>query len=122
MSEKKQVTPQDQAIIDVTSKMASNLSDHAKMSLMEDIFNTLDPDSMVDFTDFCNKRMGDVISHKAEIAGRMIGKKAGELFDTTREKINGLANTFSQEMGKMRGDGDKWSGTSNPYDQNKPQD
>ena len=123
MSEESKVTPQEQATIEVITKMAGPLSDHARMSLMEDVFNTLEPDSMVDFTDFCNMKMGDVISHKAEIAGRMVGKKAGELFDTTRKNIKGLANKFSQEMGKMRGEGDRWSGNSNPYmDDNETQE
>jgi hypothetical protein len=84
MSEESKITPKEQATIDVVVNMSEPLSDRAKMSLMEDIFNTLDKDSMVDFTDFCNSRMQDVITHKAEIAGRMVGKKAGELFQDAK--------------------------------------
>lgn len=120
MSNEKKVNSQEQSTIDVLVKMSGNLSTYAKMSLLEDIFNTLDKDSMVDFTDFCNSRMQDVITHKAEIAGRMLGKKAGELFNTSREKINGLSNQFSQQMGKFRGEKDSWSDTHNPYDENNP--
>lgn len=120
MSQESKMTPQEQSTIEVIVKMSENLSNHAKMSLLEDIFNTLDKNAMVDFTDFCNSRMQDVITHKAEIAGRMLGKKAGELFSTSREKINGLSNQFSQKMGKFRGDKDNWSDTNNPYDESNP--
>lgn len=122
MSEEKKIAPQEQATIDVINTMAEKLSPQAKMSLMEDIFNTLEPDDMVSFTDFCNLRMGDVITHKAEIAGRMVGKKAGELFDATRKNLNGIANKFSEQMGRNRGDRDKWSDVTNPYDESKPKD
>jgi hypothetical protein len=114
------ITPEEQAKIEIIITMAQQLSPQAKLSSLEDIFGTLDPDSMVDFTDFCNKRMGAVVSHKFEIAGRMVGKKAGELLDSASKNINNLANQFSKEMGKQRGDKDTWSDVDNPYRDSEP--
>jgi len=120
MSTTPQNPEKEKATVEVMINMSNSLSNQAKMIMLQEVFKTLDKDSMVDFTDFCNARMKDVITHKLEIAGRMAGKKAGELFDATRKNVNSLANQFSQQMGKQREGRDTWSDVSNPYDETEP--
>lgn len=107
----------DDSKVKLALDIIKNADNKAKKRLIIEIYNTLPPDDMVEVTDFLNQTMQDVVSHKAEIAARIIGKKSGELFDFTKEKLNGLANQFSAKMRAHRGDRDKHSDIKNPYDE-----
>ena len=105
--------PKDEELLIQTVKaiVSKDVSEEAKMEIIKFLFKQLSPDSMVDFTDYANKKMEDVVSLKAELSAKILGKKAGELFDAAREKVEGLANTFSQEM-------KRWNSDDNPMKKN----